>query len=73
MLATTSKGLVEIKIGSDDGLLKGHKLEVYRSTGYVGRIEVVETHFDTAVCQVVPGYLKSRIQKDDLVTSRFFR
>ncbi len=73
VLATTSKGLVEINIGSDDGLLEGHKLEVYRSTGYVGRIEVVETQFDTAVCQVVPGYLKSRIQKDDLVTSRFFR
>ena len=73
VLATTSKGLVEIKIGSDDGLLKGHKLEVYRPSGYVGRIEVLKTEVDKAVCQVVPGYLKSRIQKDDLVTSRLFR
>jgi hypothetical protein len=65
--------LVEISIGSDEGLLKGHKLEVYRPTGYVGRIEVVKTAVDTAVCQVVPGYQKSRIQPNDLVTSRLLR
>ena len=40
-------GLVEISLGSDDGLRKGHQLEVYRIGGgqstYVGRIEVVKT------------------------------
>ena len=65
--------LVEISIGADEGLLKGHKLEVYRPTGYVGRIEVVKTNVDRSVCQVVPGYQKSRIQPNDLVTSRLLR
>jgi len=68
-----SANLVEISLGSDAGLLKGHKLEVYRPTGYVGRIEVVKTDVDKSVCQVVPGYQKSRIQPNDLVTSRLLR
>ena len=45
--ATPGAGLVEISLGSDQGLLKGHQLEVYRIGGgqstYVGRIEVVQT------------------------------
>ena len=73
LAAQDKDNLVEISIGSDDGLLKGHKLEVYRPTGYVGRIEVVKTAFDTSVCQVVPGYLKSRVQPNDSVTSRLLR
>ena len=38
--ATPGAGLIEISLGSDDGLIKGHKLEVYRIGGghnaYVG-------------------------------------
>jgi hypothetical protein len=71
--STQEEKWVEIDIGSDDGLLPGHKLEVYRGSGYVGRIEVVKTDFDRAVCQVVPGYLKSRMQRDDFVTSKLLR
>jgi hypothetical protein len=71
--ATLGDKLVEISIGSDDGLLPKHTLEVYRPTGYVGRIEVLRTDPDRAVCQVIPGYQKSRVQKDDLVTSRLLR
>jgi hypothetical protein len=68
----TSRGLVEINIGSDDGLLKGHQLVVYRPSGtLVGKIEVIKTHFDVSVCQVVRGTLQSPVQKNDLVTSRF--
>ena len=72
VLATPGK-YVEVSIGEDEGLLKGHKLEVYRPTGYVGRIEVVKTDVDKSVCQVVPGYQKSRIQPNDSVTSRLLR
>jgi hypothetical protein len=71
--ATQGDRLVQISLGSDDGLLPNHKLEVYGTTGYVGRIEVVKTDFDRSVCQVVPETLQRRIQKDDLVTSRLLR
>jgi hypothetical protein len=73
VVATEGDKLVEIDLGSDDGLLPKHTLEVYRPSGYVGRIQVVKTNPDRAVCQIVPGYLKSRIQTNDLVTSRLLR
>ena len=62
---------MEISIGADDGLLKGHKMEVVRMGGgasvYVGRIEVMRTTPDRAVCRVIPDMLKSPIQRGDRV------
>ncbi len=63
--------LVEVSVGADDGLRKGHKLEVVRVGGgvvsYVGRIEVMETSPDRAVCRPDPAMLRSPIQKGDRV------
>ncbi len=74
VLATPGEGLVEISIGSDDGLRKGHKLEVYRISGgvstYVGRIEVVSTKPDRSVCKVDPKFQNSRIMEGDRVASK---
>jgi len=67
-------GLVEISIGSDQGLLKGHRLEVYRTSGgqstYVGRIEVVSTAPDKAVCKIDPKFQNSNMMKWDRVASK---
>ena len=74
VMATRGNGLVEISIGSDDGLQKGHRLEVYRKAGgvstYLGRVEVVKTDVDKSVCKVVPEYRKGTIQKGDRVASK---
>jgi len=67
-------GLVEISLGSDAGLQKGHVLHVYRvgagRSDYVGRIEVVRTTPNTAACKVDPKYLNSNIQVNDRVVSK---
>jgi hypothetical protein len=72
--ATPGAGLVEISIGADDGLLKGHRLEVYRTAGgqstYVGRIEVVSTAPDRAVCKIDPKYQNSQVMVGDRVASK---
>ena len=72
--ATTGDGLVEITIGEDDGLLKGHSLQVYRIAGgvstYLGRITVVRTSPDKSVCKVDPNYRKGTIQRGDRVASK---
>jgi hypothetical protein len=72
--AVQGGGLVEIDLGTDDGLMKGHRLEVVRvgPTGskYVGRIEVVHVAADRAVCRIDPKYQKSDIQVDDRVYSK---
>ena len=74
VLAVNADGLVEISIGSDDGLMKGHALEVVRRGSgvsvWLGRVEVTETSPDKAVCKVLPEFLQRPIQRDDRVTSR---
>ena len=72
--ATQEAGFVEISLGSDDGLLKGHRLEVYLATGgqstYVGRIEVVKTAPDRAVCKIDPKFQTSNMMKGDRVATK---
>ncbi|MCS7236863.1 MAG: hypothetical protein NZ899_01170 [Thermoguttaceae bacterium] len=74
VLATTAAGHVEISIGSDDGLVKGHKLEVYRFSAdqamYLGRIEVLDTAPDRAVCRIIPEYRKGEMQRGDRVAAK---
>ncbi len=65
--------LVQITLGSDMGVLKGHQLEVSRSAGgvstYLGRIEVIEAKATEAVCKVLPEFRKGAIQRGDRVFS----
>lgn len=74
VLAVPQQDLIEISIGEDDGLLKGHKLQVVRVQGgrkiYVGRIEVVRTDYDKSVCKIDPNYRQSPVQVNDRVVSR---
>jgi hypothetical protein len=67
-------GLIEISLGSDAGLRKGHQLEVYRINGgqstYVGRVEVVKTDPSKSVCKVDPKYQTSNIMVNDRVASK---
>jgi hypothetical protein len=65
--------LVEISLGSEMGVLKGHQLEVSRSVGgasmYLGRIEVIDAKVDVSVCKVLPEYRKGALQRGDRVFS----
>jgi hypothetical protein len=65
-----TSGLVEISLGSDDGLKKGHSLEVYRGTKYLGRIIIREIDPDRAVGQIDKKMQRDRIQKGDNVTTK---
>jgi hypothetical protein len=72
--ATPGAGLIEISIGADQGLIKGHRLEIYRTTGgqstYVGRVEVVSTAPDRAVCKIDPKFQNSNVMVGDRVASK---
>jgi myosin heavy subunit len=65
--------LVEITLGTDHGVLRGHQLEVVRSAGgastWLGRIEVIEAKVDRSVCKVLPEFRKGAIQRGDRVFS----
>jgi Tfp pilus assembly protein PilO len=62
--------LVQISLGSDDGLRAGHLLEVSRGGRYVGRIQVTKTYSDRSVCKVIREFLQSQVQKDDRVDTK---
>lgn len=67
-------GLVEISLGSDDGIRKGHVLHISRVGGgqntYVGRVEVVKTDPSKSVCRVDPKFQNSNIMVNDRVDSK---
>lgn len=76
ILASNVNGYVEISIGSDDGLERGHELDVYRmgpslaENKYLGKIRVVQTQADRSVAQVLANFRKGTIQKEDRVSTR---
>ncbi|MBC8353426.1 MAG: hypothetical protein H8E66_15615 [Planctomycetes bacterium] len=64
------KTLVEISIGSDDGLRTGHTLEVFRNNSYLGRVKVQRLEPDRAVCEIIPEYRKGIIKRGDRVATK---
>lgn len=67
---------LEISIGSDDGLLTGHVLDVMRtgvdgkSPQYLGKVRVIRIEPDWAVCEVVESAKNGIIEKGDNVTTK---
>ena len=72
--AVMGGGMIEITIGADSGVQKGHKLDVFRvgtaGNKYVGRIEVLKTAPDKSVCKIIPSFQQSEVQKGDRVASK---
>jgi hypothetical protein len=70
---------VEINIGSDDGLTRGHVLEVYRrdrtlqsrrEVYFLGRIQILGTNPDQAVAKVIELLKGKQIKEGDIVSPR---
>ncbi len=73
--ATRGQGtnvMIEVGIGTDDGLQKKHQLFVFRADRktFVGRIQVIEAYPDKAVCTIIPGTQQVPLREGDYVTSR---
>lgn len=63
---------VEVSLGSDDGLLEGHELYVYRDAEgkYLGKINIVYVTPDRAVGTVVQRAKNGTIQRGDNVSTK---
>jgi len=63
--------LVEVSLGADEGLRRGHKLDIFRKGGsYIGRVVVVETSSDRAVARIIPDFLQGTIRRGDRVATK---
>jgi septal ring factor EnvC (AmiA/AmiB activator) len=64
---------VEISIGSDDGLVVGHELFIYRTEPrpeYLGKITIIEVDPDQAVGKVIGNtYQGKKLKEGDIVSS----
>ena len=67
------RNLVTISIGSDDGVLRSHELEVFRlgtTPKYLCRVRVVDSKPDRAVAEVIPETRQGKIEKFDHVATK---
>ena len=62
--------MIEISIGSDDGLKEGHTVEVYRGQRYLGRAKIVQTAPDKSVGKILPRSQNGPIQVGDRVATK---
>jgi hypothetical protein len=70
IVTAVRKEFMEISIGSDDGLMVGHELEVFKDRTYKGRVVVRRVDPDRAVAEVVPELRKGEIQPGDRAVTR---
>jgi len=65
-------GVIEISIGSDSGLVKGHHLDIVRHregrSSYIGKVEITNVAADRAVAKVMPEFRRGVVQRNDEVT-----
>jgi len=69
-VVAVAAGSIEVSLGSDDGLQKGHLLEVYRGGEYVGRAVVTGVRPDRAIARIIEEYARGIVQRGDRVTTR---
>lgn len=62
---------VEISLGSNDGLVRGHKATLYRDDQFLGRISLVSIERNRAVGIVEEKAKNAVIKKGDNVTTKF--
>jgi multidrug efflux pump subunit AcrA (membrane-fusion protein) len=74
VLASSSSGLIEISLGSDDGVQRGHEAFISRNQGgeskFVAKIEIVKTTPDKSVGKVIPSYRKGPVERGDRVVTK---
>lgn len=68
--ASRSAELVEISVGSDDGIAKSMRMTIYRGAKYICQIEVTEVYPDVAVGRVIEETRNSTIERGDNVTTK---
>ena len=62
---------IEISIGSDEGLRKGHRLHVFSlNRGYLGDVIIGDTRPDRAVGQMIPETVRGNIREGDRVATK---
>ncbi|MCH5376821.1 MAG: hypothetical protein JJ992_22875, partial [Planctomycetes bacterium] len=71
--AIGESNLIEVSLGSDDGLRVGHRIEVFRDNNYLGHAVVRKTDPDRAVAEVDEKTQRGLIKVRDRVATNISR
>lgn len=71
--AVNEANLIEVSLGSDDGLQIGHRVEVFRDNSYLGFAVVLKTNPDRAVAKVDEKSKQGMIKVQDRVATKLSR
>lgn len=69
--ASRSAELVQISVGSDDGVFKNMKMTVYRDSDFLATIQITDVYPDKAVGLVIEETRNGTIERRDNVTTKF--
>ena len=61
-----------VAVGSDDGVRRGHEMDIYRSNRHVGRGVVVTAENNRSVLSVVKGMMNDIVREGDNVTTKLY-
>jgi myosin heavy subunit len=64
--------LFSIMVGMDDGLRRGHELEIYRSNRFVGTGKVIKADNNNSVLRIVDGMMNDVVREGDSVSTKLF-
>jgi len=65
----TGNNIVQVSVGTDDDVQRGHRFDIFHGDEYVGQIEATEITYNRAVCGIVPGTVRFSPQKGDYVVA----
>jgi len=65
------KNLIELSLGSNDGIQVENTLDVYRDNAYLGKVKVLKISPNRAVAEIIPEYKRGTIRKGDRVATKF--
>lgn len=71
VVVRTDGDLFAIAAGTDDGLRKGHVLDIYRGDKFVGRGVVKNVEHNLAVLSTLSAFMQANVEEGDDVTSKF--
>lgn len=63
--------LVAISLGTDDGLIKGHTLDIFRGKRFIGKATVVLAYPNQSACRLDKDFLQAPVAEGDYVTTKF--
>lgn len=66
----TKNKYVVLSLGSDDGMKRGHKLDVHRGEKYRGRVRIIKTHPDRSIGEIMDDFRQGAVRSGDRVRTR---